>query len=285
MGLSITGAAPFYFKTQRIMKKLIALTALSFIFFNGLSQNTPITFETGENGADWTWTTFENDDNPALEIVDNPAKTGINTSDKAAKFTSRSTGAPYAGCESLHGADIGNYKIDATNSTITIMVYKTVISDVGIKLVTASGWSKGELKVANTKINEWEKLTFDFSTVNHEDMTYDQIVIFPDFKDRSEDHISYFDNLTIGDKEINFTTELVNSQIKIYPNPAVDHVKIDNPKGLKIEACTVLNYQGQIVKSVENPNTSLSLTDLTSGLYTIRFRTSEGFVTQKIILK
>ncbi|MGB1038733.1 MAG: T9SS type A sorting domain-containing protein [Bacteroidia bacterium] len=267
------------------MKKLIILILLSLVYFANYAQNTPITFEAGENGANWTWTTFENDDNPDLEIVDNPSKTGVNTSDKVAKFTSRSTGAPWAGCESLHGSDIGNYKIDASNSTITIMVYKTVISDVGIKLVTASGWSKGELKVANTKINEWEKLTFDFSTVNHENMTYDQIVIFPDFKDRSEDHISYFDNIKIGDKEINSTTEIANSDIKIYPNPTVDFVKIYNPKGLKIESCTVMNYQGQILKSITNPIRTINLVDLSAGLYTVRFRTSEGIVTQKVILK
>ncbi len=116
-----------------------------------------------------------------------------------AKFTTRKAGQPHAGCESMRGSDIGNYQITASNSTITIMVYKSVISNVGIKLVTSTGWSKGELKVANTKINEWEKITFDFSTINHESMTYNQIVIFPDFQaGRTSDNISYFDNITFG---------------------------------------------------------------------------------------
>jgi hypothetical protein len=38
------------------------------------------------------------------------------------------------------------------------MVYKTVISDVGIKFVKPDGWSLGEIKVANTVTNEWEEL-------------------------------------------------------------------------------------------------------------------------------
>ena len=35
-------------------------------------QNIPIDFEQGGHGLNWTWTTFENDTNPALEIVPNP---------------------------------------------------------------------------------------------------------------------------------------------------------------------------------------------------------------------
>lgn len=122
------------------------------------SQNAPIDFETGGYGADWTWTVFENDDNPAVEIVANPDMYGANTSATVAMFTARQTGQPWAGCESLHGSDIGTYSINASNATIKIMVWKTIISDVGIKLVKPDGWSLGEIKVANTVVNAWEEL-------------------------------------------------------------------------------------------------------------------------------
>jgi len=54
-------------------------------------------------------------------------------------------------------------------------------------------WSLGEIKVANTKTHEWEQLEFDFSA--HIGLTYDQIVIFPDFTTRSADRTIYFDNV------------------------------------------------------------------------------------------
>jgi hypothetical protein len=38
-------------------------------------------------------------------------------------------------------------------------MYKTEISDVALKFEVAGGGSLGEIKVANTKINEWEELT------------------------------------------------------------------------------------------------------------------------------
>ncbi|HIF83175.1 MAG TPA: hypothetical protein EYQ37_04865, partial [Candidatus Marinimicrobia bacterium] len=163
------------------------LLVLFYVLLNSggmvLAQNFPIDFETGGYGATWTWTVFENSGNPPLEIVANPNTDSVNSSTTVAKFTALQAGQPWAGCESLHGSDIGTFSLDATNSTLKIMVYKTVISDVGLKFVIPSSGSLGEIKVANTVTNEWEELTFDFSS--HIGLTeaigIDQIVVFPDF--------------------------------------------------------------------------------------------------------
>jgi hypothetical protein len=184
------------------MKKLITLGVSVLISSIGFSQNGPINFETGGNGAGWTWTTFENSTNPALETVNNPSSTAPNTSSKVAKFTALQAGNPWAGCESLKGADIGTFTLTASNAIVKIMVYKPVISDVGIKFITNSNASSGEIKVANTKINEWEELTFDFTAKIGEGSSTDinQIAIFPDFNmaGRSSDVICYFDNITFS---------------------------------------------------------------------------------------
>ena len=157
-----------------------------------------IDFETGGQGANWTWTTFENDINPTLEIVNNPSVLAPNTSTKVAKFTALKAGKPWAGCESLKG-DIGKFTLSASNSIVKIMVYKSVISDVGIKFATDSNASSGEIKVANTKINEWEELTFNFSGKIGEPSSTDisQIIIFPDFNltGRTSNVVVYFDNI------------------------------------------------------------------------------------------
>jgi len=160
----------------------------------------PIDFETDGFGASWTWTVFENDDGPAVEFVENPDKTGINTSAMVAKITARRNGAPYAGCESKHGTDIGGFTFDENNKTVKIMVYKSVKSDVGIKFAEFNGEAQPEIKVANTKINEWEELTFDLSGSIGKGITevVDQIIVFPDFRNRSSESIVYFDNITFG---------------------------------------------------------------------------------------
>lgn len=168
------------------------------------AQNAPIDFESGGYGALWTWAVFENSTNPPLEIVSNPAPAGINTSATVAKFTALQAGQPWAGCESAHGTgNLGSFVLDSTNSLIKIMVWKTVISDVGIKLVAPTGWALPELKVPNTLINQWEEITFDFSGHTNPPPTegaYDQIVVFPDFNlaGRTQDNIVYFDNITFN---------------------------------------------------------------------------------------
>ena len=188
------------------MRVFILLLLLFFISSIGFAQNAPINFETSGIGASWTWTVFENGTNPALEIINNPSALGINTSAKVAKFSALKEGQPYAGCESSHGTkDLAPFVLDTTNSIIKIMVWKSSISNVGIKLVAATGWSQGEIKLPNTKINEWEELTFDFSGFLNPPASegkLDQIVIFPDFTTtaRSQNNIIYFDNITFNKK-------------------------------------------------------------------------------------
>ncbi|MFT5103731.1 MAG: ribosomal protein L11, partial [Candidatus Latescibacterota bacterium] len=164
----------------------------------GFAQNAPIDFEAGGNGASWTWTVFENNTNPPLNVIANPDPTGVNTTATVAEFTALQAGNPWAGVESLHGADIGTFTLDATNALLKIWVWKPVVSNVGIKFSTASGASTGEILVANTLTNQWEELIFDFSSKIGEPTStdIDQIVVFPDFDARAMDNVIYFDNIT-----------------------------------------------------------------------------------------
>ena len=59
------------------VKLLITATLISIFSY---SQNAPIDFEISGIGGDWTWSVFENDTNPPLEIIANPFIEGQNTS-------------------------------------------------------------------------------------------------------------------------------------------------------------------------------------------------------------
>ena len=180
--------------------KIVLQLIVALIFTTGITQNAPIDFEPGGFGDTWTWTVFENDTDPALEIVTNPDPTGINTSETVAKFTALEAGQPFAGVESMHGADIGIFDLNPTNAIVNIMVWKTKISDIGIKYATPSGGAQMELKVANTLVNQWELISIDFTSYIGlgETTGLDQIIIFPDFIAREADDIIYFDNITFG---------------------------------------------------------------------------------------
>ncbi|MBV1888108.1 MAG: hypothetical protein KUG51_02340, partial [Urechidicola sp.] len=164
----------------------------------------PIDFESTGFGGNWAWNVFENDTNLPLEFVANPSASGINTSASVAKITALTTGEPWVGTETAHGEMGITWDLSASNAVIKIMVYKTVISDVAIKLVTPSGGAQEEIKVSNTVINQWEELTFDFSSRIGNGLdgstNIDQIVVFPDFDlgGRTSDNVVYFDNITFG---------------------------------------------------------------------------------------
>jgi hypothetical protein len=193
------------FKKNNIMKKNFSKAAMAFMLLLSATQTyaqlSPITFEPGGYGNTWTWTPFENGATPPpITIEPNPATTGINTSANVVKMTTRIIGQPYAGFESLHGAGIGTFTLNSTNCIVKVMVYKSVISDVGVKFATAAGASTGEIKKPNTVINQWEELTFDFTAKIGEASStgIDQIIFFPDFTARTTDNICYIDNVILG---------------------------------------------------------------------------------------
>lgn len=205
--------------------KNLYFVALMLFASASFAQNAPINFETGGFGANWTWTVFENDSNPPLQILANPSPVGVNTSATVAKFTALQTGNPWAGCESLHGTtNLGSFVLDTSNSLIKIMVWKSVISDVGIKFAAPTGWALPELKIPNTLVNQWEEMTFDFSGYANPPASegpYDQIIIFPDFNlaGRTQTNVIYFDNITFNPQVASPTTPTVAAPTPPARNP------------------------------------------------------------------
>ena len=265
---------------MRLMRHLVLFYVLLKSGGMVLAQNYPIDFETGGYGATWTWTVFENGDNPSLEIVTNPNTGGINSSATVAKFTALQTGQPWAGCESLHGSDIGTFSLHANNSTLKIMVYKTVISDVGLKFVIPTSGSLGEIKVANTVTNAWEELTFDFSS--HiglpEAIGIDQIVVFPDFNlgGRTQNNIIYFDNISfysnsVGVDNRNETFPQGFALEQNFPNPfnPTTTLRFDLPE-VSDATVTIFNMLGQKVR-VFNMN------DTPAGYHSIKWNATNDY--------
>ncbi|MEM6818073.1 MAG: hypothetical protein AAF578_04745, partial [Pseudomonadota bacterium] len=155
-------------------------------------------FESAAGGTGFNWAVFENADNPPLNFIANPDMSGINTSATVAEFTARQAGQPFAGTNTT---DLPTFTLDASNAIVKVMVWKTVISDVGIKFEDANLGSTGEILVANTVTNQWEELTFDFTSVigNPVNVDITGFVVFPDFDARGQDNVIYIDNITFGD--------------------------------------------------------------------------------------
>lgn len=277
------------------MKSIATFLILVLFISNATqAQNVPVDFENTGNGANWTWTVFENDNNPPLEIVDNPDQSGINTSCTVAKFTALQTGNPWAGCESMHGTDLGAFTLDASNSTINIMVWKPVISNVGVKLVTPTNAALIELLIPNSVVNEWELLTFDFSSYIGQGPyaieMVDQVVIFPDFDTggRTQDNICYFDNVWGVDSVTTSCNGLSVTETNIldfnmFPNPTIDIVNLKSES--VIEKVAVYSLAGTLIleQEVNDQTFSLNIADLKSGVYVMEAKMDGQNITRSLV--
>ncbi|MGB5447108.1 MAG: DUF5011 domain-containing protein [Psychromonas sp.] len=160
-----------------------------------------IDFE-GEEADQLTWTSFENGDNPPLEFVTNPDKTGINSSDGVAKYTAQAGASMWAGF-STSGVGENGITLDATNCTIKMMVYKSSLSDISIKLSTSSGWAQSPVTATPSAINVWEELTFNFcGRIGATSDPLTGFTVHADILDRTTDTIVYVDNVTFSEEVV-----------------------------------------------------------------------------------
>ncbi|MDD2797173.1 MAG: T9SS type A sorting domain-containing protein [Bacteroidales bacterium] len=205
-----------------MMKKItnvFLVAAMMLLFGNVAKAQATIDFETV--GQSWAWTLFENGDNaPELySIVGNPSATGINTSANCAKYVVNAAGQPWAG---LWSNDLGAVTFTADNCIVKVMVYKDVISKFDVKFENADASVNFEKLVSNTKVNEWEELTFDFTSQIGKSVS--RLVIIPDFPTaRTAGSVNYWDNITFN---AGAATEIKVPTIGAPVPPAIDPASV-----------------------------------------------------------
>lgn len=130
------------------------------------------------------------------EVVENPLKEGVNTSDKCLKFTI--TGNDWENGSAAKGITCPSFD----SKRLSLMIKKDKSSNVRVEIKCNDetkkvvAWYDGN--------GEWRKLYFDFSTNNTEG-TPTEITIFPTTENEGE-QVVYLDNIQIED------ATLVNSK-------------------------------------------------------------------------
>ena len=158
------------------------------------------------------------------------------------------------------------------------MVRKSVISDVGLKFEGPSG--AHEIKIPNTLTDgSWEQLTFDFSS--QIGSTYNRLVILPDFADRSQNNVSYFDQISFGGTA-GLNNNLFNA-VYMFPNPAKDEVQFSKHsiEQLDIEIFDVLGKQLMAVKYVQR---KVNISTLRTGVYFVQMTLGTKATTKKLVV-
>lgn len=132
-----------------------------------------------------------------LTVVDNPQKSGINTTSKVAKMV-KNSGQPWGGSYITLSEPIDF----STKDQFHMNVYSPKVG--GKVLLKVENLTDGsvsfEKEVTTTTANQWEDLTFDFSGIN-KTKSYQKVVIICDLG-------------TVGDGGVNFTYLLDNITLK-----------------------------------------------------------------------
>ena len=165
------------------MRKIYFLFSMLLASVFSMAQiSLPLTFE---GAGPFAWTDFSGG---VTTVIDNPQKSGINTSDKVSK-TIKMAGDPWGGSW-----------IATTNpidfSTMKTLRMKVFSPRVGAKVsLKVENGTNGAINLEKEKFttvaNAWEDLTFDFSAILLPN-TYQKVVVI-------------FDNGTVGDGSANFT--------------------------------------------------------------------------------
>ncbi len=122
------------------------------------------------------------------EVVENPSKDGINTSDKCLKFT-------ITGNEWNNGSAAKGLTCDAFDSKrLSLMIKKEVNSNVRVEIKCNDVMKK--VVAWYDGAGEWRQLYFDFSTNNAEG-TPTEITIYPTTDNVDGEQVVYIDNIQI----------------------------------------------------------------------------------------
>ncbi|MBK9254637.1 MAG: T9SS type A sorting domain-containing protein [Saprospiraceae bacterium] len=232
-----------------------------------------INFETPEFTS-LTWNYFPADDAGGFELVDNPDKSGINTSDKVGKAIEKATGG-----EVWQGmfTDLDSYIDISQTKKIKMKVWSPQIVPIVMKLerpLKPGAPGSGDNPVTNTKINEWEELTWDFSTTTIvDDGQYARITLIWDINSLPpSDVIYYFDDVKLdgtscGEPSVSTVDNKLTSMF-ISPNPVNDLLRVHNTE--KIARTEILNVFGQRLAVIQNnfsDNQYINVSAFSNGSY------------------
>ena len=87
-------------------------------------------------------------------------------------------------------------------------------------------------------------------------------------------NISNCNALSITENQFN------ENDVKLYPNPVIDYLTVDYNKN--IDLIEIYSISGQLIKQVVNTKT-ISFNNITSGLYILKIRSGNAFLTKKIL--
>jgi len=222
-------------------------------------------------------------------IIDNPDKSGINTSDKVLQFTRWGTdvgAVPWGGFWAQCTPPVNTTE----TQYVHYMVWKPMLSPNKFKI---EGDEVVEVASLNeqTVTNGWQDMVFNFSEAAAAD--YGVIALMPDFQDpfeTAEAVTIYIDNVLINSDPNPNTTGIWDNkadfEISMYPNPFTTSINIDLTRDMN--SIVISNIMGQQLYTIENVakgQINIDGSDLDNGVYIVTFTDTNNKVSATKLMK
>jgi len=159
--------------------------------FAGQSLVLPLNFES--SAITYNITNFDGGD---VTVIDNPNKSGINTSNRVGRMI-KNNGQPWGGSFitldapiNFTGASTMKIKVHSPRAGAKLLLKVENLTDGGINF---------ERELSISKANEWEELTFDYSAIDRS-KSYQKVVLIFDLGTRgdgSANYTFYFDDIIV----------------------------------------------------------------------------------------
>jgi len=232
-----------------------------------------------------------------LTVVDNPAKVGVNTTSKCAKFVRKVDGNWWAG---VYIMPLNEMITDETNKYFHIMVYReSDPTPLSLKLENSEG-NTGDIILSGNVAGTYDWVDYVFEVPAEKYGTYNKIAFMPDFVESPSPSERYFDNaliyfdaLEISSNPTPRTSSEINGLLKNSIKPiktwsdGSGNIIVQSPENINYRA-DIIGVTGQILKSENvqsNKNISISAGNI-KGIVVIRLTADNGNIyTSKIQLK
>ena len=273
-------------------KRLTLFIALLCVGFQNIVAQTILDFE-----APATSTSFQyfgsSIDGQLTQTIANPNPTGLNTSATVLEFKKPAGAQVWAGGFSNPNPSSPVNVI--TSTTISIKVHFDHIGNLTLKLEnSADGGTNWVQTVANTKVNEWETLTFNVALPSVEAPNlpaaghiYNTITLFTDFGiSPTADQVSYLDDIKVEQTIsctpiLNFEAPATSTTFQFFGSTIDGQLSatIPNPNatGLNTSA-TVLEFKKPAnaqtwAGAFSNPDPATPVNLLNGGVIKVKFHT------------
>ncbi|MDP5170745.1 MAG: T9SS type A sorting domain-containing protein [Bacteroidia bacterium] len=237
------------------------------------------------------WRYFANGtlENTVFQVIENPDKTGINSSDSVGIFIESSDGLVFAGMYTDVEAPIS---LPNGNKTIRMKVWSDHAATMVMKLERPRNGApgSGDISAEFTTPNQWQELTFDFSGIVPDDAFYDRITLILDIANVPAVTTEYyFDDIVIADG-ICGTTGLfdqpVITNLVVFPNPTTGTLRVESSANMTQLRLTSLMGQTVLVENLPRQSvTELDLSGLSAGVYFLSGFDGDRLVSRTKVIK